>query len=95
MTATYSGAAYNSVEDIGRFLADRGIGVRPNAQGPPVQLPRGGLDVRLGQRVRHSKFGVGTVVHREGEGEGTKLTVSFPDYGLRKLMEKYAGLEKA
>ena len=95
VTATYSGAAYNSVEDIGRFLADRGIGVRPNAKGPPVNLPRGGLDVRLGQRVRHSKFGVGTVVDREGEGEGTKLTVSFPDYGLRKLMEKYAGLEKA
>ena len=95
VAATYSGAAYNSVEDIGRFLADRGIGVRPNAKGPPGKLPRGGLAVRLGQRVRHSKFGVGTVVNREGEGEGTKLTVSFPDYGLKKLMEKYAGLEKA
>jgi len=31
---------------------------------------------------------------REGTGPATKLTVSFPGYGQKKLVEKYAGLQK-
>ena len=51
-------------------------------------------DFPLGSRVRHPKFGYGTVLRREGEGAETKLTVSFPNFGLKKLVEKYAGLER-
>ena len=35
------------------------------------------------------------VFQREGEGEEAKLTVQFPRFGLKKLVEKYAQLEKA
>ncbi len=42
--------------------------------------------------MRHPKYGGGTVLRREGEGEDAKLTVSFPGYGLKKLVEKYAGI---
>jgi ATP-dependent DNA helicase UvrD/PcrA len=45
--------------------------------------------------VRHSKYGRGLVLRRGGSGDQTKLTVSFPGYGQKKLVEKYAGLEKA
>jgi DNA helicase-2/ATP-dependent DNA helicase PcrA len=45
--------------------------------------------------VKHSKYGRGLVLRREGAGETTKLTVSFPGFGQKKLVEKYAGLEKA
>jgi DNA helicase-2/ATP-dependent DNA helicase PcrA len=34
------------------------------------------------------------VLRREGSGDQTKVTVSFPGYGAKKLIEKYAGLEK-
>jgi DNA helicase-2/ATP-dependent DNA helicase PcrA len=34
------------------------------------------------------------IVRCEGEGEDTKLTVSFPGYGLKKLIQKYAKLER-
>ena len=95
VTATYSGPAYNSVQDVTRFLEARGIRARSSSKGLPVEPTRGNSAIRLGQRVRHSKFGVGTVVHREGDGAEAKVTVSFPDYGLRKLVQKYAGLEKA
>jgi DNA helicase-2/ATP-dependent DNA helicase PcrA len=44
--------------------------------------------------VRHPKYGLGTVLDWEGEGEETKLTVSFPGYGQKKLMERFASLEK-
>src|SRR5208337_35690 len=50
---------------------------------------------RIGSKVRHAKFGVGTILGAEGEGEDTKLTVSFPDYGQKKFMAQYATLEKA
>src|SRR6185312_689436 len=47
---------------------------------------------RSGARVRHAKFGVGTVLRVEGEGDQTKLTISFPGFGLKKLLEKVAAL---
>ena len=50
---------------------------------------------RPGQRVRHPKYGEGTVYKREGEGEDAKITVQFPQFGLKKLIEKFAQLEKA
>ena len=48
-----------------------------------------------GQKVRHPKYGEGTVYHREGDGEEAKITVQFPRFGLKKLVEKYAQLERA
>jgi DNA helicase-2/ATP-dependent DNA helicase PcrA len=47
-----------------------------------------------GSYVRHAKYGRGLVLRREGTGDATKLTVSFPGYGPKKLVQKYAGLEK-
>ncbi len=48
-----------------------------------------------GTHVRHPKYGRGLVLRREGSGDSAKLTVSFPGFGQKKLIEKYAGLEKA
>jgi DNA helicase-2/ATP-dependent DNA helicase PcrA len=48
-----------------------------------------------GSHVRHEKYGTGLVLRREGSGDNVKLTVSFPGYGQKKLIEKYANLEKA
>ena len=50
---------------------------------------------RAGMTVEHPKYGTGTVVRREGEGEDAKITVNFPRYGLKKLVEKYAGLKRS
>jgi DNA helicase-2/ATP-dependent DNA helicase PcrA len=52
-------------------------------------------DPLIGTRVRHSKYGVGTIIGVEGEGEERKLTVSFQDYGAKKLIERYANLQLA
>ena len=50
---------------------------------------------RIGARVRHAKYGVGTVLRREKTGDDIKLTVQFPGHGLKKLMMKYARLQPA
>ena len=46
-----------------------------------------------GSTIEHVKYGRGTVLRLEGSGEDTKLTVSFPGYGLKKLVAKYAGIK--
>src|SRR4051794_5231759 len=70
---------------------------RPNA--PMRQLPPAPPPVRKGARpgatVDHPKYGTGTVVRREGEGDDAKITVNFPRFGLKKLVEKYAGLKRS
>ncbi|MEX2299538.1 MAG: UvrD-helicase domain-containing protein [Bryobacterales bacterium] len=50
---------------------------------------------RPGTKVRHAKFGVGTVMRLEGEGENQKLSINFAGYGLKKVVLKYAGLQRA
>jgi DNA helicase II / ATP-dependent DNA helicase PcrA len=61
-----------------------------------MDLPesKGASGLSKGQRVRHSKYGEGTVLLREGEGDDAKLTVMFTRHGMKKLMEKFANLEK-
>ena len=57
--------------------------------------PSGSGDFVPGSYVRHAKYGRGLVLRREGVGDSLKLTVTFPGYGQKKLIEKYAGLERA
>jgi DNA helicase-2/ATP-dependent DNA helicase PcrA len=69
----------------------------PNPQSRPAVPPRPAgrtRGFRAGATIRHPKYGRGTVLRREGDGEDAKLTVSFPGYGLKKLVEKYAGIQE-
>ncbi len=52
-------------------------------------------DFRLGMEVLHGKYGRGTIIKKEGQGPGVKLTVSFPGVGRKRLMARYAGLRVA
>ena len=60
-----------------------------------VSAGRASGDPLVGKRVRHSKFGIGTIIEVEGDGEDRRLTVSFQDYGPKKLLERYANLQLA
>ena len=62
---------------------------------PDRPQPKSGGELRAGVRVRHAKYGVGLVLRTEGSGDEAKLTVSFPGYGQKKFVAKYAALEKA
>jgi DNA helicase-2/ATP-dependent DNA helicase PcrA len=84
---------YNSIENIAEFFASRGK--KFSVPKAPVAEPTGKRGFRPGQKVRHPKYGEGTVYLREGEGEEAKITVQFPRFGLKKLVEKYAQLERA
>lgn len=47
----------------------------------------------LGQRVRHPKFGEGTVINLEGSGEHSRLQIAFQGQGIKWLVAAYARLE--
>ena len=64
-------------------------------QRQPQPRGRSGNPYRLGAKVRHAKYGVGTVMRRESVGDDIKLSVMFQRHGMKKLMTKYAGLQPA
>ena len=84
---------YNSIDNIAEFFASRGK--KFNVPKMPAEEPTGRRGFRPGQKVKHPKYGEGTVYRREGDGEDAKITVQFPRFGLKKLVERYAQLEKA
>jgi DNA helicase-2/ATP-dependent DNA helicase PcrA len=98
----YTGKTYNSVENIQQFFAERGKPAQTPAASAPalakgqvVRMPQPAprkKGIRAGSTIRHPKYGRGTVLRREGDGDDAKLTVSFPGHGLKKLVEKYAGI---
>jgi DNA helicase-2/ATP-dependent DNA helicase PcrA len=54
------------------------------------QAPSG---VKLGQRVRHGKFGEGMVLNYEGSGSHARVQVNFETAGTKWLVMSYANLE--
>jgi DNA helicase-2/ATP-dependent DNA helicase PcrA len=62
---------------------------------PPARAngPRRAAGFRSGAVIQHPKYGRGTVLRREGDGEDAKLTISFPGYGLKKIVERFAGIK--
>jgi DNA helicase II / ATP-dependent DNA helicase PcrA len=86
-------ANYNSIDNIAEFFASRGK--KFHVPKLMSEEPKGRRGFRPGQKVRHPKYGEGTVFQREGDGEDAKITVQFPRFGLKKLVERYAQLERA
>ncbi|HEX7081180.1 MAG TPA: DNA helicase II [Gammaproteobacteria bacterium] len=73
--------------------------VRPTmAVSRPVFQRSGARDggpagIRLGQRVRHGKFGEGVVLNSEGSGAHARVQVNFEQSGTKWLVVAYANLE--
>jgi len=90
-----AGGKADSVDNIARFFSGRG-GVPPKSGRPKLDVPeaKGATGFKSGQRVRHPKYGEGIVFRREGEGDDAKITVQFSGFGVKKLVEKFAQLER-
>jgi DNA helicase-2/ATP-dependent DNA helicase PcrA len=90
-------SAAGSMDNIANFFAARGQknagGFRPTRPKLDIPQPSGKTGLRQGSRVRHPKYGEGTVFRREGDGDDAKITVQFQQHGVKKLVEKFAQLE--
>lgn len=59
----------------------------------PSMVSQEGSGFKLGQPVRHAKFGTGTVLGIEGSGAHTRVQVNFDEFGPKWLVVAYANLE--
>jgi DNA helicase-2/ATP-dependent DNA helicase PcrA len=92
--AARSGAPAGSLDNIAQFFSAKGksgYAPRPKLEVPPAE---GATGFKSGERVRHPKYGDGIVFRTEGDGDLTKVTVQFAKFGVKKLVEKFANLQK-
>jgi DNA helicase II / ATP-dependent DNA helicase PcrA len=83
-----------SLDNIAQFFTAKGkSGYAPR---PKLEIPvaSGATGFKNGERVRHPKYGDGIVFRTEGDGDSAKITVQFAKFGVKKLVEKFANLEK-
>jgi DNA helicase-2/ATP-dependent DNA helicase PcrA len=74
----------NREEIVDRALTPRG----------PVPSGAEALGLRVGDDVRHAKWGDGVILDIEGQGDKAEATVRFPDVGEKRLLLSWAPLEK-
>ncbi len=70
----------------GRKIKEKAVAIRTGAAAV--------TDFNLGERVRHNKWGIGTIVDLSGKGDSAEVKVAFPDLGIKTLLVIYAPLEK-
>ncbi|MFJ5332706.1 DNA helicase II [Pectobacterium versatile] len=78
------------VEEV-RLRASVSRPVNHQRLGTPITQNDSGY--KLGLRVRHAKFGEGTIVNLEGSGDHARLQVAFQGQGIKWLVAAYARLE--
>ncbi|MHB8306921.1 MAG: DNA helicase PcrA [Candidatus Desulforudaceae bacterium] len=94
----YGNTVYNQPS---RFLAEiprdlfEGQVAEKGVQTPEPSTPTAVGSFKPGDKVWHRKWGQGTVVMLEGKGDDARITVAFPEQGVKTLMVMYAPLEKA
>jgi DNA helicase-2/ATP-dependent DNA helicase PcrA len=98
--ATRRGTGSGPLDNTAAFFGKAGTAYKPGQPRFParpkmqIDAPVGRTGLGKGARVRHPKYGEGVIFARDGDGEDAKLTVQFSSHGMKKLVEKFAQLER-
>jgi DNA helicase-2/ATP-dependent DNA helicase PcrA len=68
-------------------------GARQSRRSSGSLQPGTDIGIRLGQRVRHGKFGDGVILNCEGQGAHARVEVNFERAGTKWLVLNYANLD--
>ncbi|MGB2816562.1 MAG: UvrD-helicase domain-containing protein [Burkholderiaceae bacterium] len=79
----------------GRFGQWHDAGVKPAAPGATLSRAQPTHGFRVGQSVRHAKFGEGVIVNLEGSGDDARVQVNFGVHGVKWLLLAVAKLAAA
>ncbi|HTV09346.1 MAG TPA: UvrD-helicase domain-containing protein [Candidatus Aquilonibacter sp.] len=93
-TAAFFGRGSSTTYKLGARGSDSTAKKYPARPKMDIPAPAGRTGLGKGVRVRHPKYGEGIVAAREGEGDDAKITVQFTGHGTKKLVERFAQLEK-
>ncbi len=87
-------------EPVGRAASSGGYGSSPSSSSAALRLgdrPVGKgpvMSLEAGERVTHQKFGLGTVVSVSGVGDKAEASIDFGSAGVKRLLLRYAPVEK-
>ncbi|GEL08540.1 DNA helicase PcrA [Salisediminibacterium halotolerans] len=72
------------------------VGAQSARSPKPQPTSTGGasFEWHVGDKAKHGKWGVGTVVSARGDGENTELDIAFPEVGVKRLAAKFAPITK-
>jgi len=90
-TTSFANDTQKPAEVFGIKGVQRGFGDAFASQAPK---PITGGTFKAGDKVKHKKFGTGTITKVEPEGADFKLDIMFGGSGLKRLMAGFANLEK-
>ena len=97
-TPTYNAPSRFFSEIPEELMETRRATIKPVVRSAPPVRSTGkrviSLDLAVGDRVLHQTFGIGRVLTLTGEGERVEATVDFGSYGERRLLLRYAPVEK-
>ena len=97
-TPTYNAPSRFFSEIPEEIMETRRATIKPLVRSAPPVRSTGkrviSLDLAIGDRVLHQTFGIGRVLTLTGEGERAEATVDFGSYGERRLLLRYAPVEK-
>jgi DNA helicase-2/ATP-dependent DNA helicase PcrA len=91
---------WRRAEPVGRSLASGGFGSSPSTSSAALRLgdrivgTGPVISLAAGDRVTHQKFGLGTVVSTSGGGDKAEATIDFGSAGVKRLLLRYAPVEK-
>ena len=68
--------------------------LNPAPQSSPAPSSSSDSPLQPGDRIEHTRFGVGEVIKMEGSGENCKATVVFRNSGTKQLLLKFARYNK-
>jgi ATP-dependent DNA helicase UvrD/PcrA len=77
-----------------RFIANLPEAVLARSEPVPAVLADEDVGLQIGSSVRHPSFGEGVILSVEGAGDAMRVSVNFRHAGIKRLMLKYAALER-
>ena len=97
-TPTYNAPSRFFSEIPEELMETRRATIKPTVRSAPPVRSTGKrvitLDLAVGDRVLHQTFGIGQVRTLTGEGDRAEATIDFGSYGERRLLLRYAPVEK-
>lgn len=94
----FGGSILGNNNSTGRpnSLLGGGFAQKAQAVKPAGNVIRPDLSIKwkVGDKAKHNKWGIGTIVSVKGTGEEIELKIAFPGQGIKALMQKYAPISK-
>lgn len=82
--------------DLNSFANSHMISLRKPKENKVANKPASNVkssEIKPGTKVKHKKFGTGTIISINGAGDNSELTIAFDKQGIKKLMLGFAPIE--